>query len=193
MIILLMGILAIGLVAGLIVTIALTKGKLRTYVIVFNIAILALWGVLNAINYNDCITEDEELADYNIIKGDFFAGIVYDGEIDGCVRIRYTGLSDEDPYVVPKDIVKVYGFSKIYKSVKIYTGRNKPILSGGEKAYRQLSDGTYAYYSDKILMLKPDLNDLVLFSGTFGGIILAIHNIVFGILAIVRKRKRVAG
>lgn len=190
MFIVLMAFLAILLVAGIVLSIVFSKGKFRIYFIAVNAFVLALWLGIYLVYYNDGVNEFEEEAEYVITKGDVFAGIRYAGEIDGYVKIEFTGLSDEDPYVVPADVVEVSNFCKVYKSIKIYSEHEKSILSGGENARVELSDGTYGYLSETIRKIKPDYADLVLYSGVFGFFILLIHSVICAIIVLSRRNKK---
>ena len=180
-------ILAIATIVMLVIAIKNSKGAFRKYIIIVNAALVLMYGVLVLVNYNDVIAEDEEAADYYISKGVLFSEILYDGQIDGYECVRFTSLDVDDCYVVPQDMVEVSGFSKVYKPCKVYSRHNESFITG--KTMIELSNGKKAYYSENIVMIKPDLSDLVLFSGVFGGGFLVTNDIVCGIITLVKKRK----
>lgn len=189
MILVLLALFGAAAIGGLIISIINVNKPMRIYIIAINCVFLLLWGSIAVLNKVDIDAEDEESYEYVITKGDGLHDIYYEGEIDGYQCIKTGGLFSVDRYVVPREMVLLSNFCKVNKTVKIYSKRNESFYGNGSDSLVKLSNGSEAYYTENIVKIKPDYRNLVLFSGIFGGIGLGIHNIVFAIICLSRKKK----
>ncbi len=175
--------------AGLVISLALGSKKMKIIAIAIDGVLILAWLGAFVANEVDKSRLEEESYEYVINSGTIMGDICYQGNVDGYEIVSFGSMFSSDTFAVHENLVEVAPFCKVYKYVRVYSKKDTSILTGGPETRIKLSNGWMVYEADNILMLKPDLFNLVFMGAIYGIIALIIANTILGIITLVTRAK----
>ncbi len=169
--------------AGLVIALALGSKKMKIIAIAIDGVLILAWLGAFVANEVDKSRLEEESYEYVINSGTIMGDICYQGNVDGYEIVSFGSMFSSDTFAVHENLVEVAPFCKVYSK------KDTSILTGGPETRIKLSNGWMVYEADNILMLKPDLFNLVFMGAIYGIIALIIANTILGIITLVTRAK----